>query len=353
MKISDVEYEVHRMELSEPYQIAYETVSHCDNITLKLITDSGLVGYGLAAPDKEITNESAEDVVNSITDFITPLLKGEHPFRISYWMRALKENPKIGSSAKAMVDIALHDLLARKARLPLYQLLGGFRESIPTSVTIGIKPLDETLEIARKYFGSGFNIIKLKGGLNLDEDIEKIVKLREILGKKITIRFDANQGYSPQQALEFVKKVQDADVELFEQPTKKDMLESIMKVTQQSSIPIMADESITSLFDTIHLTKNEAIDMINIKLQKVGGILEAGHINSVGKSDDIKVMVGCLDECSLGIAAGLHFALSSPNIFYADLDGHLDIINDPYTGLFSIEKGVMIPNKEPGVGLIQ
>ena len=163
------------MELSEPYQIAYETVSHCDNITLKLITDSGLVGYGLAAPDKEITNESAEDVVNSITDFITPLLKGEHPFRISYWMRALKENPKIGSSAKAMVDIALHDLLARKARLPLYQLLGGFRESIPTSVTIGIKPLDETLEIARKYFGSGFNIIKLKGGLNLDEDIEKIV----------------------------------------------------------------------------------------------------------------------------------------------------------------------------------
>ena len=351
MKVESLEFEVHKMELEEPYRIAYDTISYSENITLKVITDKGIVGYGLAAPDLEITGESTEDVLDSINNVISPLIVGESPFRINYYLDKLSQEKSVKSSARAMLDIALYDILAKKAGLPLYLALGGYKNSIKTSVTIGIKPLAETLEIARKYWSAGFDILKLKGGLSIDEDLEKVFKLREIYGSGLTLRFDANQGYSAQQALEFINKAKKAEIEIFEQPTNYTNLEAMQTVTQESHVPVMGDESIRSLKDAMHFARQDAIDMISIKLQKVGGILESTHINSVAKSNKLDVMVSCLDECTLGIAAGLHFALSKANLLYADLDGHLEMLDDPYKDLFTIENGKMIPNNKPGLGL--
>ena len=353
MRITALEYERLDLELGEPYQIAYETVSKSHNIILKVITDQGLTGFGCAAPDLEITGESPEDVLNQIRGPIQDLLRGGAAFRHTYYHAQLRKNSEVGPSARAMVDIALFDLLARKAGLPLYQLLGGYRSRILTSITIGIRPLGETIEQAGQFLKSGFKVLKLKGGLDPDADIEKVFKLREAYGSGFALRFDANQGYSPSQAIYFMERTRKSGIEILEQPTHTRDPKGLRHVSRQIPEPVMADESIKSLADAYHLTRKGMMDMVNIKLQKVGGIQEAAHINSVAKAGGLEVMIGCLDECGLGISAGLHFALSRPNIQYADLDGHLDLLGDPFTNLFHLRDGVLIPSDAPGLGAVR
>jgi L-alanine-DL-glutamate epimerase-like enolase superfamily enzyme len=121
-------------------------------------------------------------------------------------------------------------------------------------------------------------------------------------------------------------------------------------ISRESSIPIMADESILGLTDAFHLMRHDLVDMINIKLMKTGGITDAIHINSIGRAAGVEVMVGCMDESALGIAAGLHLALSRPNIIYADLDGHFDLVNDPASNLLKFKNGYLYPNPGDGFG---
>ena len=353
MKIKEVDYFRLDMPLAVPYTIAYETVSHASNIILKLLTDTGITGWGCAAPDITVTGERPEDVIRSLDDVIKDMLKGRNPFRIARITSDLKKALPQASSAMAMVDMALHDTMARKAELPLYQLLGGFRNAIPTSITIGILPLGETLEQAKKHLTDGFTILKLKGGLNLSEDIEKVLKLREQFGKDFILRFDANQGFSFEESVTFIDRIKSADLEIIEQPTSQKKDERLGQVTQAVSVPVMADESIKTLKDAFRLASNERIDMINIKLMKMGGIFESQHINSVAKAAGLEVMIGCLDESALGISAGLHFALSRANIEFADLDGHLDLLDDPFSGLFHLDNGVLTPSDTPGLGQIR
>lgn len=352
MKIREIEYFRLDLPLSAPYTIAYETVSHSTNIILKIVTDSGITGWGCAAPDQAVTGETPEDVVSTIENVLQGMLLDSSPFqiaRITYELKQLTPKP---SSAIAMVDMALYDILARKADLPLYQLLGGFKHHIHTSVTLGITSLKETLEQAEKYLKSGFSILKLKGGLCLNEDIEKVLKLRERFGHDFLLRFDANQGYSFDQSVEFIKRIETANLEIIEQPTSQEKDERLGRVTEAVPVPVMADESIRTLKDAYRLASNNLIDMINIKLMKVGGIFNSQHINSVAKAAGMEVMVGCLDESALGISAGLHFALSCANIEYADLDGHLDLINDPFEGLFILNNGILYPTEAAGLGKI-
>ncbi len=350
MKITSLECWAVHLPMHEPYTIAYESVEAATNVFVKMNTDKGYTGWGCAAPDMGVTGESEESVMEAFRSVIEPVLHGQDPFHYARLLEVLQAKLKNQPSALAMADMGLYDLVAKKAHEPVYKLLGGYRSHIPTSITIGILPVEQTLEKAREYIDKGFFILKIKGGQQVEEDIERVVKVREQLGDQIEIRFDANQGYSVSESVQFINRTKAARIELLEQPTDRNNTDLLKEVTDQVGVPVMADESLMTLKDVFHLTSNGCTDMINIKLMKVGGIAEALRINAVAMAAHVETMIGCMDESAMGIAAGLHLALARPNIAYADLDGHFDLQDDPFAGMVICKKGILYPSRLPGFG---
>jgi len=350
MKIKHIETFPVTMKLSEPYTIAYETIEQTTNIFLRIDTDKGVSGFGCAAPDIQITGETPESVLLALNNVVSPAIKGSDPLRTAMLLERLTPLLESQPSTLAAVDMALHDILGKVCGLPLWKLLGGFRDRIRTSVTIGILSEEDTVSQARERIAQGFKCLKLKGGIDVESDIARVLKVREAVGKEIELRFDANQGFSEEQALSFFNGTREARLELIEQPTPKGQPDLLGRVTGSVKIPIMADESLMTLRDAFRLARRDLVDMVNVKLMKVGGIDVALQINSVGRSAGLEVMVGCMDEAALSISAGLHFALARPNVAYADLDGHLDLIDDPSRGAVILRNGVLFPTNKTGLG---
>lgn len=350
MKITAVEAWTVAMRLLTPYTIAYETVSETTNVFLRIETSSGLSGFGCAAPDSAVTGETPATVMKCLSEDVPSLLKGQDPLRLAWHIHRLVPTLSVHPAAMAAVDMALYDILGKVADLPVWQILGGYRKAIKTSVTVGIMPVRESVEAARDWIRQGFLCLKIKGGKSLGSDVERVLRIREAVGKGIKLRFDANQGYTVKDALTFVRETRHAALELLEQPTPSMKPDLLGRITTRVPIPVMADESLMSLRDAFRLARSALVDMVNIKLMKVGGILEALQIDAVARSANLEVMIGCMDEAGLGIAAGLHFALSRSNVAYADLDGHLGLEGDPTHGAVVIRRGIMYPQEKPGLG---
>ncbi len=337
------------MPLCEPYAIAYESVDRAANVFLRL--DAGThIGWGCAAPDGPVTGETPGGTLAALAGDAAAVLRGADPLRPSALLHRLGPVLRDRPAARAAVDMALWDLVGRRAGLPLWRLFGGYRLRIRTSVTIGILDEPSTVERALAYTGRGFRCLKLKGGLDPAGDAARVLRVREAVGPGVELRFDANQGYTVEQSLAFVEAARRARLSLIEQPTPRAELEQLGRVTAGAPVRIMADESLMSLRDAFRLTRRDLADMVNVKLMKVGGLSEALKIAAVAQAAGWEVMVGCMDEAALAIAAGLHFALARRGVRYADLDGHLDLRDDPSDGAVRLRDGWLYPTEAPGLG---
>lgn len=306
-------------------------------------------GVGSASPSN-VTQETLQSI-EAFLEKVSKKIIGTEENDIARLHQRLDAISPGNTAAKAAVDIAVYDLLSKREKKPLYKFLGGTRKKMLTDMTLGIESKEVTVQRAVKYCKSGFRALKVKVGLDLDEDINRVAAVREAVGPPIELRVDANQGYTVDQAIRFAEHMEPLDVAFVEQPVKADDYAGLRKVTERSPIDIMADECVKSSLDARKIAREGIADMINIKLMKSAGVHDAVLINMLAEATGISTMVGCMGEIQVSVAAGLHFALSSENIKYADLDSHFSIVDDPSSGLV-FEDGYLVPSKKPGLGIM-
>jgi len=310
-----------------PFTISLGTSYKSDEVVVKIVDDSGLEGFGEASPSKMILGETQDTVVSSL-DVILPSLIGLEPEMLEYASYVIENSIHRNSSAKASVDIALHDLVSKKYKLPLFKYLGGYSNKVLTDVTIGIKPIEEAVKEAKELLEQKVRIIKVKvGSENLEEDISRLRAIREAVGNEVKLFVDANQAWSARRAIYAISKMQRYEIELVEQPVKAYDVDGLSFVKRNSPVPIMADESVHSPEDAIEIVKKDAADFINIKLMKSGGIRNARKIAIISEAAGIKNIVGCMMEGTISIAAAAHFACSTKNVVFVDLDSDLSLKN--------------------------
>ena len=325
------------LKLRETFRISREASDTRHNVVVRIIDDSGQTGVGEAAPSVYYnqTAQSVADVLEGLNwpDEINPLC-------LEDFLSDIKPQLVDQNSGLAALDMAIHDLAGKHLETPLYRLFGLNPEKTPlTSFTIGIASPEE---IRRKTEqAADFPILKIK--LGSEDDRAIIAAIRDVTSAPL--RVDANAAWSQEEAGEKIRWLADQGVELIEQPLPTDDLDGLSRLTETSPLPIIADESCRTPRDVIQL--RNCVHGINIKLSKCGGIREAMKMIHVARAQDMKVMLGCFIETSIGITAAAHL---SPLADYADLDGNL-LIEDQYSGGVRVKEGKLLLPHSPGIGV--
>lgn len=342
--------EVIPVELNLRKPVRMSGAPQIDSVTavfVRLETQEGRDAWGCGVAHPDLNNQQPDDVLNACqkaADMVPYLHPIDIEYSLSKLMPLLQETP----AALCAFDLAFHDLLGLAAGMPLYRLLGGYRNKIQTSATVPLGSVEESVEIARMRARHGFRMLKIKGGVDPQEDIQRIRAIHRALPDLI-LRLDADGGYSVQHALD-VSRILGDRLEMLEQPTPVDDLDGLLQVTRHSSIPVLADQCISGPKSALNLVIDHYADGFSIKIGSCGGLNLARQMDGIARAVGLVMMVSCLIEPALLTAAGLSFALSSPNISYADLDGFLDLENDPTIPGFQLKDGWLIATEVPGLG---
>ncbi len=337
--------------LKEPFVIALGPITDANNIVVRIHTDSGLTGDGEGSPFTTIVGETQGSDFE-IARHIAALLTGKDPLaiedRIAEMDGALPGNPTI----KSAFDMALYDLLGKRAGLPLYQLLGGGNSrTIHTDMTVGIGTPREMAAKAREFMDAGFPAIKVKLGTSVREDVQRIKAIRAAVGDEIPLRIDANQGWDTVTAIKALKALEPFDIDHCEEPVPHWDNQGLARVRANSPIPVMADESAFDHRDAFRLAGMGACDYFNIKLSKSGGIHKALKMIAVAEAAGITSQIGCMAETRYGLTALTHLAAARRNVVHFDIDSSFMHVSDPVTGGIEYRgRGEWVLPDAPGIG---
>lgn len=327
------EIEVYRLSIPmEPFVIATGTMDYAQNTFIKIFTDAGIYGVGECSAFPMIVGETQNTCLTLARDFAR-IWKGKNALAIEERLAELHLYIAGNSTIKSAFDMALYDLAAKNAGLPLYRFLGGTPREIVTDITLGIASAEEMAEKALQLKNAGALALKVKLGKEPKEDITRIKAIRRAVGFDIPIRIDANQGWTYEGAVEALQGLESFKIQFCEQPMRTYNDHLLAELRSQTIVPIMADESVYTHYDAERLCKNDACDYINIKFSKSSGIYEALKIQAVAAEYNVRCMIGGMLESRLALAAKVHFAYASNNVKFYDLDtcmvGHLE---DPVEG---------------------
>ena len=344
--------EIYRFSIPmEPFTIATGTMHFAQNIFIRVYTDAGIYGVGEGSAFPMIVGETQETMLKIAQDF-AKIWKGKNPLSIDERMAELTAyTGSFNATCKSAFDMALYDIAAKDAGLPLYQFLGGEKREVITDMTVGIDTPEAMAAKALEHVKNGCSIIKIKLGKGVDADVERVKQIRIAIGAGVKIRLDANQGWSYEDAVNALNQLEKYDIEFCEQPMRTWYDDSLPELVKLSPIKITADESCFNHHDARKLIKNNACDYINIKFAKSGGINEGLKIYNEAIMHNIPCMIGSMLESRIALSANLHFALACNKIKFFDLDtcllGHLI---DPVNGGLTYKGFELFVSDEIGIG---
>lgn len=351
LRIARVEVFRLNIPLIDPFVISLETITHAHNLLVRLTANNGLIGWGECSPYRRIAGET-QDSGFAVAPLLARALEDRHPWAIAECHLAMDQVIRGNRCIKSTFDLALYDLAARGAQLPLYAWLGGAPHPLRTDMTVGLGEPNQMAQAARRYQEAGFYAIKLKLGGDTATDVARVQAVRAAIGPDWPLRVDANQGWNLPTARRTLTALAAYNIEYCEEPLPSWQYQDLPLLRQQSPIPIMADESCFDHHDAIRLIRMQACDFFNIKLSKAGGIHNATKIAHIAAGAGMDCQVGCFSESRVGITALAHFALAHPNITQYDMDAPLMLAEDPVVGGATFQPGGIVEvSSTPGLGL--
>lgn len=337
--------------LKEPFIISLGPLYNAESVFVKIETVQGLTGWGECSPFMSINGESADTAI-VVAEYFKKVLLGKNALDIAENIALMDSVIYGNSSIKSAFDMALYDIAAQNANLPLYKFLGGNNDKkIETDYTVSVGDAAKMAADALKIKQQGYPVIKVKLGKGGRQDVERIKAIRQAVGMDIPVRIDANQGWETEEAIETLNALQAYNIQHCEEPIKRWDYMQLPHIRRNSPIKIMADESCCNVHDAKRLTDIGACDLFNIKLGKCGGIYNALQIIKLAEEKNINIQIGAFLESRLAMSAFAHLAMCSKNIVYFDFDTALMFSRDPISGgIIYKENGIIELPDAIGIG---
>lgn len=351
-KIELVTIEELNIPLDAPFTIATGAKHQIENVLVTIRLANGILGYGEAAPLEPVNGENQATVLATLNNCKNYLI-GKKASDFRQISKHLKSVFWAQVTARCAIEMALIDALTKSLNMPFYKYLGNGDQRVETDYTIDIVTPDKAKMNAKLLASQGYNILKTKVGKCLKDDVARVIAIKEG-APDCKIMLDANQGYSPADAIRFIETLGKHGIqpELFEQPVVKHDLQGMKRVRDNISVPVAADESVFTAADALAVVKADCADLINIKLMK-SGIVEALDIACIARTANLGLMIGCMLESKLGLAASVHFAAGLGGFRFVDLDPHIDPEREPFTAGPEFLAPYYQLTNAPGIGILK
>lgn len=353
MRITDIQAIPIRIPLKHPFIIALGTLTHSNHVLVHMTDEEGRAGWGETTTFHSVYGYDQKALYHVLQDHLIPAVRGLDLENMADLHARMDLAIPFNLMAKCGIDLAAHDLMGQRLQMPVYGWIGGKRvDRIPLAMALGIDDPERMAARAEALVAEGCSVIKIKIGLDPDQDVRRVRAVREAIGSDIKLRADANQGYDRPSAMKVLRETEALDLEWLEQPLPCWDLQGLSMLAKASSTPIAVDESVYTAHDAQMVIGLEAADAVNIKLPRCGGLYRAQRIAAVCEAAGIPCFLGGCVETTPGTAAQAHFYAATPGVgSAAEMEGPWSYVDDVVKTPLVLEKGQILVPQGPGFGV--